>query len=883
MSGLAVATWTTGAKGEPLAAVLLRRTGLVAPGLLTGGGQRIKQSGRQPVSTANGLLALEADLLSLGWLLGPRLRDHLAGQTTEALAAIGLGLLATLENLVGADVPHVPLFRKFPRSVPADTYDLYLQRVFTLLRQEPDQPCVHCARTRTVRPVAPCAHLICDACWDMTDYSGCPLCHGRIDLQEPFLPVAAPPKGGKPIQMPRRAAVLELAADLNRSVHQLINGLLDRHTPLTPQDRTDLTVLLNRVGHGDLGWLPDRIPVRETRATVLGRLVADPALADRLPELLATHVDTATDVLRLLYVLHGGDPGLVDPPQRHHSLPRRVRRALLDRLDALPLPAVAEDLRRHRVAWLHAAEQLHPFEQAHRHPRAAVAFAVLRRTTIDESTRLGRLLAQTADKHSDVLRRAGNRLRLHGWAGRVETAMATGDLETTVRLAAQRPGELLRRLVALAGRTDDGDALVSTVGDAVPAVAPGVLLAALGAVRAATWPANTRLYFPRGGSARLFTESDRRPRLSADLGGELDMLLADEFLARAGSLPPVETALLDAALVDLVAPFTERTAAPSLVRLPRGSRQPLPTGRIVRLFVHWTEPAQAQVDLDLSVAMFDNNGHSVGWCDYTELRYGKTAAVHSGDLTSAPAPLGASEFVDLDLRALRKLGIRYLTMIVFSYNDVPFEAMTDAFAGFMGDPGRDSRPFEPKAVEQRFDLTGNVRIATPLLVDLQTRTLCWVDATLGGAGGQHNVARYAETLGRLTTAVNRYFTAGHRVSLWEVACWHAAARTRTVHVRDRTGSLVTYRRGEGESVLAFASRLTALGPADGVPTGEEPETASSTPQTVDDAPLPGFAALVRGDVELADGAQVYALHRAELDANRVDLLDAAQLVGLLTR
>ncbi|GAB3140358.1 hypothetical protein GCM10027290_11040 [Micromonospora sonneratiae] len=196
----------------------------------------------------------------------------------------------------------------------------------------------------------------------------------------------------------------------------------------------------------------------------------DRAITRRLPDLLATHIGTATDVLRLLYVLHGGDPGLVDPPQRHHSLPRRVRRALLDRLDTLTLAAVAEDLRRHRTGWLHAAEQLHPFEQAHRHPRAAVAFAVLRRTTVNESTRLGRLLAQTAHEHSEVLRRDGNRLRLRGWAARVEAAMNAGDLETVVRLAAQRPGELLRRLVALAGRTDDGDALVSTVADAAPAV-----------------------------------------------------------------------------------------------------------------------------------------------------------------------------------------------------------------------------------------------------------------------------------------------------------------------------------------------------------------------------------------------------------------------------
>ena len=45
------------------------------------------------------------------------------------------------------------------------------------------------------------------------------------------------------------------------------------------------------------------------------------------------------------------------------------------------------------------------------------------------------------------------------------------------------------------------------------------------------------------------------------------------------------------------------------------------------------------------MAMYDSEGGFVGWCDYTRLRFADRAAVHSGDLTSAPAPLGASEFV----------------------------------------------------------------------------------------------------------------------------------------------------------------------------------------------------------------------------------------------
>ncbi|MEH1017767.1 MXAN_6230/SCO0854 family RING domain-containing protein [Micromonospora sp. CPCC 206060] len=851
---------------DPVAVVLVRRTGLVATGLLSTGRRGIKRAGRRPALPGDGLAALEADALALGYLLGPRLRARLAGQPADQLAVTGHGLLAVLAATVGADVPHVPLFRDFPRRVPADTYELYVRRVFTLLCQEPQQPCVLCGLVGTVSPVSPCAHLICAACWGTEKYSGCPLCHRRVDTNGPFLTVTAPARNITRRPMPRRAAVLELADDVDRAVHRELGLLLARRTPLAPQDRADLLVLLDRAGT-ELHWLPPDVPVRETRALVLGGLAADPALAARLPDLLVRYVDTATDVLRLLYVVHGAAPGLVDPPARRRSLPRRLRRTLLARLDALPLPALVEDLHRHRPAWLAMAENLHPFEQAARHPRAAAAFAALRRTAVDPSTPLGRLLAGVADAHPAVLSVRQGRLCPASWGGRVEAALHTGAVDTAVDLLARRPGELLRRTVALAARTGDPRHLLATTAEAARSVSPGVLLAALGAVRAATWPAGTRLYFPRGGSARLWAEPDHRPRLPAALGGALDDLLAGELRRRAGELPGAEVALLDAALADLVAPFTERTASAALVRLPRGSSQPLPAGRTVRLFLHWTEPAGTRVDLDLSVAMSDEAGAFVGWCDYTRLRFADNAAVHSGDLTSAPAPLGASEFVDLDVSALRRRGIRYLTMVVFSYNDVPFDAMDDAFAGFMADPGRSGAPFEPKAVEQRFDLTGRVRVATPLVVDLRAGVLRWVDAALGGTGGEHSVARYSRTLGRLTAAVDGYFAAGRRVGLWEVACWHAVMRAGTILVRHGDGAVSGYRRGDDEPEAAFAARVAALGPADPVP--------------VDGLPRPGFAAVIRGDVPVAPGAQVYALYRAGLDADRVDLVGAADLVGAL--
>lgn len=847
---------------DPLAKILLRRSGLAVPGLLTG--TKVKDRGSKAVATAAGLVALEADVLAHGYLVGPRLRDHLAALPPHRLAEVGLALCAALAEIVGGNVPHVPLFRDFPRRIPADTQDLYVRRVFALLLQAPQQPCVLCGVRGMVRPISPCAHLVCENCWDMGNYSGCPLCHRRCDS---FL-VPDEPATDPRVPLPRRAVVLEMAEDVTGAVYSAVAKLLERRTPPSPQDRDDLAVMLDFAGHGDLHWLPAEIPVRETRALVLARLVADPEQRERVPGLLDTHVTTATDLLRLLHVLQGGDAGLVTPPPRRLSPRRRLRRLVLARLDALAFPAVVEDLHRHRTAWLGLAESLHPFEHADAFPRAATAFAALRRTRLDVTTRFGQVVTETAAQYPAIVHfdQSKLRLRVTAHASRVESALERGDLEPALRALKARPGELARRLVALAHRSDGSTDLVAALGGSAADVSAAVLIAAIGALRAAAWPAGTRLFLPRGGTARLWTRPDERPRLEAAIAAELERVLVGELLRRAQTLARVPVATLDAELADLMIPFGERTASASLVRLPRGSGRPLPPGRIVRLFLHWTQPEGKRVDLDLSIAIYDETGSFVGWCDYTRLRFGDKAAVHSGDLTSAPAPLGASEFVDLNLPELRRRGIRYLMMVVFSYNDVPFEAMTDAFAGFMGDPGRGG-PFDAKAVEQRFDLTGNAKVAVPLVVDVQQDRLRWIDAGLSAVGHGHNVQRNTRTLGRLAVAVEDYFGGGRRVSMWELACWHAAARADLVQVRRPHGPVARYLREAGEAVEAFAARLTALAPPDDVVSARI-ESAQ-------------FAVLVRGDADVDAGNQVYALHRATLDAGRVELLEGADLVAML--
>ncbi|MFJ2745585.1 MXAN_6230/SCO0854 family RING domain-containing protein [Streptomyces sp. NPDC087440] len=770
--------------------------------------------------TAPRLVVLEAELLDRGYALTAPLHAAFAALDHLDLAREGRLLLAGVDELLGSHRTHTPLYERFPLTVPKDTGQLYVNRVFALLLQRPDQPCVLCGTAATVHPVSPCAHLVCRSCWDGATYAACPICHRRVDPADPFLVPAAPAPTKAVRRASRRAAfagevrLLSLGTDLVAASAHEARGLMARQTPLSGQEYADLAALLP-VLPADLSTLPDDLPVRETKALVLGTLLREPRTADAARAQLGERLTTATDVLRLLSVHSGGNAALLKPP-RLRSLPRALRRELLSVLDGLHLGSLIEDLHRHPGPWKRAAESLHPFEQYARHPRAALAFAVLRQTDAHAFPALRELAAQ----HRAWVTVEDGRVRAVTWRGQVETALAAHELPRATALLRQRPGELLRRLdhlLRLHGAqeaADDAAPLTEALTHTLPRAGVGALLSAYGALRARhrTGPRARRVFFPRGEVTRAFARAEDRAPLPAALTARVCGLLEAEVLRRLAARESYEHAVLDEALEDLNVPFAEHASAASLVAVPRGSRQPLPPGDVLRLFLHWTEPADTRVDLDLSVAFYSRDLTFVGLCDYTALRHLGGAAVHSGDLTSAPAPDGATEYVDLELPLLAHADVAYALPVVFSFNNIAFETMTDAFAGFMeidGGRPRDSS-YDPRTVRQRFDLAGDSQVCVPLLVDLYRREALWTDLHLPPAAGFQSIASHTADLGRIARDLTSYFASGSRTTLGDLARWHAAARAPEVTVVRRDGALWTYRSDGSESVAAFAARLAAL-------------------------------------------------------------------------
>ena len=812
----------------------------------------------------------EDELAQLGFVMSLDLAMTIRRLPNQAIQELRNWIVDTLAKTLGAHRPHVPLFRGFPQTTPDNTATLYLRRLISWLLTRPDQPCPWCGQIKAIRALDPCGHLVCATCWDGGTYAGCPICHRRIAIGDPFVKAIATSTDELVTRHDGQLRLLHLAFDLLGTARARFEALMARTTPLSPDDRAEVEAVVDTLGPKAAIWLPKKVAVRETMAIAIARLWMISPDRQMIRKATADHVKTATDVLRIAIVLMGGNPGLVEPI-RLGPISRGLRRVVLEALDTLPPDALVEDVRRHAALWKRVGERLHPFEHAKRLPTAALAFAVVRGTKVAAATFGPTLHAQAGQLAS--VRIEDDRVRVTSWSGVIEDGLRAGDARAVAERLAARPGDLLRRAdhlvrVTQAKQPEALGGVLRTIQYAMTRGAPGTLLA-LGshvAKRGAPWP--RRVFFPRGEVLKAWGATDLRAPLREEAIASIVDAVRAELLVRAESRRHYARAVIDRGLADLLVPLNERTASRAKVAWPRGSEIAIPQGETVRLFLHWEEPTGTRVDLDLSVALFDAAWRHVATCDFTDLVAGDRAAVHSGDLTSAPPPLGASEFVDLDLGKLRALGARYAVMVVFSYNSIPFDKLTFGFAGLMLSPAG-GQPFDPRAVAQRFDLAGRSVITVPLTLDLEAERLRWLDVHIAHRGDMHQAGGYRAALAHIGRDFTDLVTTRARPTLWDVACIHAIARANLVYVRERSGAITQYRRRDGESTATRLARIAAEH-------GDDGTLAAIAP-----AEAPTWFAVLRDDLVIPKGSAGYALDRRSSHIEGVTFLSAGDLVSEL--
>ena len=518
-------------------------------------------------------------------------------------------------------------------------------------------------------------------------------------------------------------ALTELGLATAQNLERIVADLIAQATPFSAQDRADLTALR------DFG--PEAAPHVAVKENLAVLTVTFPDLD------FSDSYRTVTDVLRLAVALAGGDVSLAEPC-RFPSFSRAQRRRLLGLLDAVGQAQdsrdSAEEMARRCERWKRLARHLRPGDYARRFPRAAA------------------LLHQVASGDAEA-----------GFTSRLEEALARRDVEGALHLLTTRPGVFARRLNHLLRLCADDVARERVVAE-FARVAPEVSLPVL--VR--LWE-----YFSSPGPDAL---PWRVVAIKAATGTKTTLIPstrrpgpADAAVVRAVEEALRQRRRLGRIAVDqgmyegYTAPMGLRSASPGMRTAGRGTRLPLPEGETIRFFLHWCDLPEAppeapgpagpaakadrdtRVDLDLSAFFVSEDFARTEQIAYYNLR--STAAVHSGDLTSAPD--GAAEFIDVTLAEALRQGWRYVVMTVHSFSHHRLSEVPECWTGAMarGADPQSGEVFEASTVMQRLDLVSPTFNATPFVIDLAERRLIWWDLPVGV--GEHQVANLDRSSNRV--------------------------------------------------------------------------------------------------------------------------------------
>lgn len=499
------------------------------------------------------------------------------------------------------------------------------------------------------------------------------------------------------------AKVKVLNAGSFDDLNDIFNNLCASKTSLSKSDVEDMIFILNSAKVA----LPDEIPFKENTACVC-RLLVDTGV-DTDGSLCKKYVKTATDVLRLVTAMSDGDVSLAENT-KFRNLKRSERRIIMNLLAGCG--NAAEDMNRYAGRWIRVGEKLHPgeFAKNERYTKVVQAFGIIR-----------------------------NDGKIQSFGGKVDAAIASGDVTTVVSLLKKRPGEFARKIDFLL-RTFDKDADRKTVIMGFASVAKDVSSTVLLQVREhfinkLNGNDDMRVFFPKGNLARSYYVKNNKTETVSEDAMKMVIAVCESALVNIyGNREFLGKVYIDETLKNYTVPFSLRSAGKTMTAVSRGSRIAIDdSAKIIRPFIWWTNTKDNIIDVDLSIAVFADDWNCLEHVSYSNLKSSRFGICHSGDITNG-GPVdgeGVAEFIDLDIEKALSAGARYAVFNVYNFSNENFSKMEHAAFGFMTrNDMKIGEIFEPSTVKQRMDLASATTTCIPVIFDLKERVFVWCDMAL---------------------------------------------------------------------------------------------------------------------------------------------------------
>lgn len=591
-------------------------------------------------------------------------------------------IINILIEMKGGDVDYIPLFSGFPNKVPnKDEYCSarvigFFGNVLGLF-EDGD------IGTKTLEN----GLVIPNWLFDLTEFGADPIL-GR-QTEELF-------EQGKINQARRKGDTythfinIKFSNDIENDVKLFLENNLYAKSSIKEALKDDIETLIQYYG---LDFLDaNKVVFKEVKSYVMKSLWFKNDFIN-----LDKYISTPTDILRMFAAITDGDISLATNI-KFPKLRRADRKFILSQLEKCS--NIEENLNMYKGLWLNLGRYIHPGEYKSAYPKAFKAFDILR--------------------NSKVIT----------FNGALEGAIKNRDLGSVLKLVSSRPGIFGRKLHEIIDKFSDETGVIREF----KSIAANLELKNLLILEKYFETINDLDYktvINKKGKVIVFP-NDKKGTLSEARINKLLTGIRDAIKSKISTSPikfeEGSKIWIDPELRNYTVPLSLRKQSDGLMNISRGTRIKFDKTKVLRLFTYWKEN-NVRTDFDSSIIEFDEDMNFKGQVSYTNLS--EAGLVHSGDITSAPE--GAAEFIDIDMNKLKD-GVRYLAIQIFKFSGEGFNQVDISYSGWMvRDKVNKSRSsFDIKTVANKFNVTGQGAYAIPMIVDVKTGEIIYIDLYMNG-------------------------------------------------------------------------------------------------------------------------------------------------------
>jgi len=594
-------------------------------------------------------------------------------------------IMETLIEMKGGDVNYVPLFNGFPDNVP-DNDEMFSKRVLGLVGNKIGL----FTEGRVVNDL-----IIPEWLFDLDDFGAEPLL-GR-QTSELF-------KKGVETQKSRESdthsewVTLEFASEneVDEKVQKFLLNNLYSKSSIKETLKDDMETLINHYGVSNVD--PSKVVFKETQSYVMNKL-----WTNRDYVTLKKFINTPTDILRMFASLTDTDISL-STKIKFPKMNRPQRRFILESLDGFS--NLSENLDSYKGLWLALGRYLHPGEYRSKYANTFESFDLLRN---------GKVVT---------------------FNSKVESAIEKRELNVLLDLLTQRPGIFGRKLHETLVNFSDNSGIILTRFKEVSTQIELKNLLVMESYFKTINDSEFRTVINKKGKV-IVLPNNKLNKLNQSVITNLLEVIQLSIKSKLSNNDLVDVKVwIDEELSNYTVPLQQRKMSDGLISIGRGSKIKFDEGKTLRLFTYWKQ-SERTTDLDLSLIQFDENMEFKGEVSYTNLS--EMGIIHSGDITSAPH--GAAEFIDIDLTKVKD-DVRYVGIQIYRYAGEYFADLEKSYAGWMfrDEMGSNSnrKSFDIKTVKNKFNVTGVGNYAVPMIVDLKSREIIFIDMYMKGSDNGRN-------------------------------------------------------------------------------------------------------------------------------------------------